>query len=127
MSPTSFLNKISLKSRRQILRKNSTDAERKLWARLRNKQVFGQKFYRQFSVGQYILDFYCSVCRLAIELDGGQHTKTKQKLYDDKRTQFLKSNNIHVIRFWDDDVLNNIDGILKEIIKHLTPPTLPLK
>lgn len=127
MSPTSFLNKISLKSRRQILRKNSTDAERKLWAKLRNKQVFGQKFYRQFSAGPYILDFYCSVCRLAIELDGGQHAKARQKLYDDKRTQFLKSNNIRAIRFWDDDISNNIDGILKEIINHLTPPILPLK
>lgn len=127
MSPTSFLNKISLKPRRQILRKNSTDAERKFWAKLRNRQLLGFKFYRQFSVGPYILDFYCPVCRLAIELDGGQHTKTKQKLYDDKRTNFLKSHNISVIRFWDNDVLQNIDGVLRKIEENLTPPNLPLK
>src|SRR4030042_2155374 len=124
MSPTSFLNKISLKSRRQILRKNSTDAERKLWTRIRNKQLPGLKFYRQFSVGPYILDFYCPVCRLAIELDGGQHAKIKQKIYDDKRTDFLRCNNISVIRFWDNDVLQNIDGVLKKVELNLTPPRL---
>lgn len=124
-NPT-LLNKPKLKSRRIKLRKRSTDAERKLWSKLRARQLDGFKFYRQFSAGPYILDFYCPACRLAVELDGGQHTEEMKILYDEKRTEYLNKNNIRVMRFWDDDVLNNIEGVSIEISKNLTPPT-PLK
>jgi len=125
-SPVVF-NKLFVKPLRRELRKNSTDAERKLWSKLRAKQLFGFKFYRQFSAGPYIIDFYCSSCHLAIELDGGQHAKDKKIIYDRRRTDYLLKNKIRLIRFWNNDVLTNIDGILKEILNNLTPPNLPLK
>ncbi len=112
------------KDLRRQLRKNQTPAERKLWNCLRNKQLLGFKFFRQYGCGRYILDLFCPVCRLAIEIDGGQHSETKD--YDIERTEYLKSENIKVIRFWNNEVLNNIEGVVEEIKKHLTPPGLPL-
>jgi len=82
----------------------------------------GFKFFRQYSIGHYILDFFCPVLKLAIELDGGQHGQGAQVLYDKKRTEYLNKNNIEVIRFWDNDVLKNTEGVLLEIARNLTPP-----
>ena len=123
----SILNRPVLKIRRRELREHSTDAEKKLWSKLRAKQLSRFKFYRQFSAGPYILDFYCPVCRLAVELDGGQHAEERGILYDEKRKEYLNRQNIRVIRFWDNDVLNNTDGVLIKISENLTPPNLPLK
>ncbi len=111
MYSPSIFNKPLLKLHRRELRKNSTDAEKKLWSKLRVKQLNGFKFYRQFSAGPYILDFYCSSRRLAVELDGGQHAENRQMIYDKKRTDYLLKNKIHLVRFWDNDVLVNIDGV----------------
>ena len=123
----SFLyNKKSFKERRRSLRKSQTEAERKIWSILRNKQFHGLKFFRQYSVGDYILDFYCPFMRLAIEVDGSQHIENK---YDEYRTSCLKKNNILVLRFWNNEVLGNIEGVclkLEETIKDITPPNLPL-
>lgn len=117
---TILYNKAELKNKRRVLRKSFTDAERKLWSRLRNKQLFGFKFFRQYSVGPYILDFYCPAAKLGIELDGGHHAQTSQALYDKKRTEYLNEHNVKVIRFWDNDVLKNTDGVLLEINRNLT-------
>ncbi|SRR3989339_1000736 len=117
---TILRNKAELKNKRRSLRKNFTDAERRLWSRLRNKQLFGFKFFRQYSVGSYILDFYCPMAKLAIELDGGQHIQGVQVLYDEKRTGYLNEHNIKVIRFLDNDVLKNTEGVLLEISRNLT-------
>ncbi len=117
---TILRNKAEFKNRRRALRKNFTDAERKLWSKLRNKQLLGFKFFRQYSVGPYILDFYCPTVKLAIELDGGQHAQGARALYDEKRTEYLDEHNIKVIRFWDNDVLKNTDGVLLEIGRNLT-------
>ncbi len=68
-------NSFQLKSKRKLLRKNQTDAERKVWSYVRNKQVMGLKFFRQYGVGNYILDFYCPEKRIAIEIDGGHHNE----------------------------------------------------
>ncbi|MBU2220239.1 endonuclease domain-containing protein, partial [Patescibacteria group bacterium] len=106
---------------RRELRKNFTDAERKLWSRLRNKQLFGFKFFRQYSVGPYIIDFYCPSIRLGVEADGSQHSTTR-KIYDERRTRYLEQFNIVVLRFWDNDILKNTDGVLLEISRNLTPP-----
>jgi|SRR3989338_4132835 len=119
---TILRNRSELKNRRRTLRKNFTDAERKLWSKLRSKQLLGFKFFRQYSIGHYILDFFCPVLKLAIELDGGQHGQGAQVLYDKKRTEYLNKNNIEVIRFWDNDVLKNTEGVLLEIARNLTPP-----
>lgn len=112
-------NDPSLLARRRSLRKNQTDSERKLWQSLRNKQLNGFKFFRQYSIGFYILDFYCPQRLLAIELDGGQHMDQKQN--DDKRTIYLNQNGIHVVRFWNNDVLQNIDavvGTIEQLLKN---------
>ena len=110
------INAPSLKENRIKLRKNQTHVEFILWSKLRNKQLLGIKFYRQYSIGYYIVDFYCHQYKLVIELDGGQHNEKSRKAYDDKRTQFLNGQGIVVLRFWDNDVINNIKGVL-EVIK----------
>jgi very-short-patch-repair endonuclease len=106
-------NNQDFKEKRRILRKSQTDAERKLWQILRSRQVSGLKFFRQYSIGDYILDFYCPAIRLAIEVDGSQHIDNK---YDDRRTKYLQSKNIFVLRFWNNDVLNNLDGVYRKIV-----------
>lgn len=106
-----------LQERRRSLRKSQTDAERKLWGVLRSRQFHGLKFFRQYSVGPYILDFYCPQQRLAIEVDGGQHAEDKHKEYDQRRSLYLAQNNIRVIRFWDNEVLTNIEGVWDKLQK----------
>ncbi len=106
-------NDVWLKQRRRELRHNQTEAEKILWKRLRNKQCFGLKFFRQYSVGNYILDFYCPRKHLSIELDGSHHLN--QKEYDDERTAFLNTQNIRVLRFWNRAVFENMAGVLEEI------------
>jgi len=88
-----------LKPRRRELRRNQTDAEKALWAHLRNKQFYGMKFFRQYSIGSYILDFYCPTVKLAVELDGGQHNQCQNKEYGAARSEYLKAQGIEVMRF----------------------------
>ena len=116
-------NDPELKKRRRELRRNHTDAEKLLWSRLRNKQFFGVKFFRQYSVGPYILDFYCPKTGLAIELDGGQHAEKENQDFDLVRTEYLKGQGIAVLRFWNNDVMQNREGVLGRIAERITPPT----
>ncbi len=109
-----------LKYKRQELRNEATDAEKFLWYELRKSQLHGKKFRRQHSVGKYILDFYCPEVRLAIELDGEHHYEVEQKLHDEKRTEYLNSLKIKVIRFKNTDVIFNRDKVVSEIEKHLS-------
>ena len=109
-----------------LIRKNQTDVERLLWKQIRNKNFFGLKFFRQYSVGAYIVDFYCPKLKLAIELDGGQHAEEGNKEYDKIRTDYLKSMGIKVMRFWNNDVIHNIEGVLEEIKKNQPLPVSPL-
>jgi very-short-patch-repair endonuclease len=95
------------------LRKESTPAERKLWALIRNDQL-GVNFRRQHAVGNYIPDFVCIEKKLIIELDGSQHLE--QEEYDEERTKYLNLLGYKVIRFWNNDVTNNIDGVILAII-----------
>ena len=104
-----------LKDRRKDLRNRSTDAERLLWHKLRGRQVCDLKFFRQFSTGSYILDFYCPKLKLAIELDGSQHATEKGMAYDQERTIYLEGKGIKVIRFWNNEVLTNIEGVVAKI------------
>ncbi len=96
------------------LRTNSTDAEKRLWQALRNRQLAGYKFRRQFSIPPYIADFVCLEQRLVIELDGGQHADAIT--YDATRTVFLEQQGFRVLRFWNNDVLGNAEGVLEEIL-----------
>jgi very-short-patch-repair endonuclease len=111
------------------LRKNQTDAEEKLWAILRNRQLAGIKFRRQFSVARYILDFYSPEYKLCIEADGGQHYEEKGRLRDERRSRELSRAGIQILRFSDVDILNNIEGVCEKILKVVkdidgTPPHL---
>jgi len=121
---TYIYNNPQLKDLRRTLRKNQTPAEKLIWSKLRNKYMSGFKFFRQYSVGRYILDFYCPQAKLAIEIDGGHHGKSENQQLDIDRTNYLKNSNIKVIRFWNSEVLGNLDGVLKKIegeILKLTP------
>jgi very-short-patch-repair endonuclease len=108
-------NDPSTKLDRRRLRKNATDAEQKLWSILRSRRMADLKFFRQYSVGSYVLDFYCPEQRLAIEVDGGQHADVYGQQHDTHRDSYLRELNIRVIRFWNNDVLLNIEGVGKKI------------
>lgn len=109
-------------SRARVLRINQTDAESRLWARLRNRAFFGFKFKRQVPVGAYIVDFLCAERRLIVEVDGGQHA---DNLDDAKRTAWLEGEGYRVIRFWNNDVLANTDGVLTLLFEQLAAPPHP--
>lgn len=121
-------NNENLKNRRKKLRRNQTDAEKFLWSKLRKRQMLGLRFFRQYSVGPYILDFYCPAIRLAIELDGGHHNEEHVIEYDERRSLYISKLNIEVIRFWNHDVINNVEGVVDTILQsiNITPPNLPL-
>ncbi|MGH8752161.1 MAG: endonuclease domain-containing protein, partial [Burkholderiales bacterium] len=109
------------------LRKNKTDAEKRLWYYLKNRQLSGFKFRRQHEVGQYIADFACLEAKLIIELDGGQHAG--QIAHDRQRSAFLESLGYTVIRFWDNEALTQTQNVLEAIHKTLldnpSPPPSP--
>jgi len=101
------------------LRKKQTPQETKMWNLLRNHQFYGYEFRRQYPIGDYIVDFICRKKKIIIELDGGQHNETQNIEYDNKRTEFLKSKGYNVIRFWNNDVDNHIEGVYDAIKKEL--------
>ena len=103
--------------RARQLRKNPTDAERLLWQRLRLWQVDEFKFRRQQPMGNYIVDFVCLEKRLIIEVDGGQHAEDAN--YDTDRDAWLRNQSFVILRFWNNDVLKNIDGVMEVIVKNL--------
>jgi very-short-patch-repair endonuclease len=119
-------NDPTLKQRRRELRRNQTDAERALWAKVRNQQVFGMRFFRQYSIGPYILDFYCPTVKLAVELDGGQHNQSDNREYDSARSEYLKAQGIDVMRFWDNEALLDIQSVLSKLALKVTPLRPPL-
>ncbi|HKX04655.1 MAG TPA: DUF559 domain-containing protein [Methylomirabilota bacterium] len=100
------------------LRRRQTDAERRLWARLRDRRLLGAKFARQVPIGPHTVEFCCREVKLVVELDGGQHAL--QVTYDVERTAFLTHLGYRVVRFWDNDALANIEGVLQRIAEALT-------
>ena len=103
------MSRKAIRARR--LRKDSTDAERLLWSRLRGRQVNGHKFRRQHPIGTYVVDFACVEADLLIELDGGQHGE----IVDAERIAWLQGEGFKVLRFWNNEVLDNADGVLTAI------------
>ncbi len=95
------------------LRKNQTDTEQILWLQLRNRRFLNYKFRRQFPVEPYIVDFICLELKLIIELDGSQHREQANK--DIERTLFLNQRGFKVVRFWNNDLYNNLEGTLESI------------
>ena len=116
----SIRTKIMLKKFQKKLRTCQTDAESRLWFHLRSRRFQGWKFRRQHALQGYIVDFVCLERKLVIELDGGQHVD--QEAYDHHRTQILESEGFKVIRFWNNDVLNNLKGVLETILNTPHPP-----
>jgi very-short-patch-repair endonuclease len=96
-----------------------TEAEVYLWMNIRNRQLDEQQWYRQRIIGDYIVDFYCPIKKLVVEVDGSQHYSAEMLNADAKRDQYLEANGIRVIRFNNDEVLNNIEGVTERILEHL--------
>ena len=104
---------MNLTNKARLLRKNQTDVEQLMWKHLRNRQMFNYKFRRQFPIEPYIADFVCLELKLIIELDGGQHADRIN--YDDQRSLFLEQRGFKVVRFWNNDVIENTGGVLETI------------
>ena len=100
--------------RARRLRKNMTDAERRLWQYLRLRQLEGHKFRRQVRIGPYIADFACLKSMLVIEVDGGQHAEARA--YDERRDDFMRGQGYRILRFWNNDVLQHADAVLETIL-----------
>jgi len=93
------------------LRRTPTDAEIRLWSRLRRKQLAGFRFRRQHPLGPYVVDFFCAAAKLVVEVNGGQHADD-----GDARTRWLEARGYRVIRFWNNEVLANTEGVLSTIL-----------
>ncbi|WP_230481471.1 endonuclease domain-containing protein [Sphingomonas sp. Leaf21] len=109
--------------RARELRLNPTDAERRLWRALSRRQVAGVRFNRQVPVGPYIADFAARSEKLIVEVDGGQHDE--RAAYDEARTHYLETQGWRVIRFWNNDVLGNLEGVVLTIERSLAAPPSP--
>jgi very-short-patch-repair endonuclease len=113
------INSPSKKDFRKILRNSLTPAEAVLWKCLQRRRLLGQKFRRQISIDRYIVDFYCPEKKLVIELDGDGHFTPNGGDYDDQRTKFLEKQGLTVIRFENDELKDNLEGVLETIQSYL--------
>lgn len=104
-----------LKTKARYLRKNLTEQERKLWNIIRNKQFYGYKFLRQYPIEPYIVDFVCREKKIIIKIDGGQHNTPDNILADEQRTKYLEAKGYKVIRFWNNEIIKNIDGVYQKL------------
>ena len=95
------------------LRRDTTEVESLLWKHIRNRNLAGMKFRRQHPIGRYIADFCCEEEKLVVELDGGQHIGDADR--DEERTQYIEKCGYRVVRYWNSEFLNNIDGVLADI------------
>ena len=109
--------------RSRALRREMTEAEHKLWACIRARKVAGVRFNTQFPIGPFVCDFVSRGAKLVIEVDGGQHALTEHE--DAARTRFVESHGYRLIRFWNNDVLGNIEGVVAEIERVLADMPSP--
>lgn len=107
---------------RRTLRQNLSEPEQRLWYHLRDKRLQGSKWRRQQSFGKYVVDFYCAQVRLAVEIDGDSHFTDEAEVYDNKRTAYLNTNGIQVLRYTNHDVMHNIERVLTDIAARLPSP-----
>jgi len=110
-----------LKGYSRNLRRNLTPAERRLWSRIRKKQIRGFQFYRQKVIGNYIVDFYCPKGNLIVEVDGGQHYVVEGKRKDRIRDNYLAKAGLKVLRFSDREIFENIDGVIWAVWESINP------
>ncbi len=109
----------ALLNRARHLRREMTDAERKLWSVLRDHQLDGCRFRRQAPIGPYVVDFVCHEARLVVEVDGSQHGEQRGLAHDAVRDSWLATRGYRVLRFWNNDVLSNIDGVAEALLSAL--------
>ena len=121
---TEIFNKKEHIKRRQYLRNNMTKAEIVLWSKLKGKQLNGLKFRRQCSINNYIVDFYCPELKLAIEIDGDVHAYSSRIVYDKQWQKEIGALGIKVLRYANADVIQNIEGVLYDIVQ-TTPHSPP--
>ena len=117
----SYANKLfnskANRAKRKLLRNTATNSEQKLWHFLKNRQLAGYRFRRQYGVGKFIVDFYCPEIKLAIEIDGANHFfDDKSTFYDLARQKFIENQGIKVLRFTNTEIINNIGGVIESII-----------
>jgi very-short-patch-repair endonuclease len=120
---TEIFNKKEYEKKRRYLRKNMTKAEIFLWSKLKGKQLNGLKFRRQCGINNYVVDFYCPELKLAIEIDGGVHYYDSRAIFDKQRQRDIEDLGIKVLRYTNNDVIKNIEGVLNNIIA--TTPNSP--
>jgi len=113
-----IFNRLENMESRRKLRNNMPEPEKKLWSHIRNEQL-GYKFRRQHGIGNYIVDFFCSTKGLIIEIDGDTHFSSKAIDYDVKRTNYLNALGLKVIRFNNNDIMNNIEGVVEVLRKEI--------
>ena len=101
----------------RTLRANATEAEQKLWSRLRKRQLHGFQFRRQYSIGPYFADFFCLKAKLVIEVDGSQHSDQVEQ--DERRSEFLRTKGYRVLRFWNFEVISDVDSVVERIAEVL--------
>jgi very-short-patch-repair endonuclease len=128
---TKLYNRTSDKAKRQQLRRNMTKAEFMLWQKLKGRKLKGVKFRSQYSVGQFVVDFYCTELKLAIEIDGESHFQDGAQEYDWERQAFIESVGIRFLRFTNNHVYGNLEGVLEKILQKIgelrdNPPQPPL-
>ena len=112
-------------ARARSLRQNMTEAEIRVWQMLRAHRMNGHKFRRQVPIGRYIADFVCHEARLVVEIDGGQHDRSSPQ--ETERSGFLQREGYRILRFWNNEVLANPDGVCETIVNELaaSPPPCP--
>ena len=108
--------------RARTLRQNMTEAEKRIWQILRLRQIQGYKFRRQVPIGRYIADFACHEARLIVEIDGGQHDRSVPQ--EAERSGFLENEGYRILRFWNNEVLANLDGVYAVIAREFAGVTL---
>ena len=116
---TQLYNRTSEKQKRRQLRKNMPKAETIIWEKIKSIQIEGCKFRRQYSVAEFILDFYSPELKLAIEIDGDSHFQEGAPEYDRERQEFIESTGIRFLRFTNDDIYSNLDGVQEAIAKKI--------
>ena len=118
-----IFNRSSETQNRQALRRASPAAEQKLWQALRGRQILGYKFRRQYSVGSYVIDFYCPQLKLAIEVDGDSHYQAEAVEYDRNRQGYIESMGIRFLRFTNREVFEQLGDVLEQIVSAVGTPS----
>jgi len=123
---TTLYNLTALKGRRRNLRRNSPSPETLVWNMVRNRQIEGYKFRRQYSIGRFVVDFFCPEMKLAIEIDGDTHYQPGRPDKDAARQKYLSGLGISFLRLTNLDVTTNLEGVREKIVKSTTSPNLSL-